>query len=482
MTIHDNQLSNRLYADRLSGLVRDDFFLFVWKVFNQLNGEREAFVPNWHVQGMCYQLSRVADGDLSRLLITVPPRHLKTICTSVALTAWMLGKNPALKVMSASYGQDLAGKSLRDLITVLNSPFYEALFPKTRIKSATQQELRTTTGGGYKPISVGGAVTGFGADIIIVDDLMKASNATSPVRRQEAKDFFEQSLSTRLDNKQNGKIIAIQQRLHEDDLAAHIIDKGTYEILSLPAIALKDEAIPIGANRFHYRNKDDVLFPQREPMATLQRMRIELGNAAFSAQCQQDPSAPDGNMINWSHFKTYDEAPDIHEGQMTVQSWDTGMSAQPTSDYSACLTWRYKDGDWYLIDVYRARLDFRPLRDMVLYRMKKFRADKVIIESATMGLPLIRDLCRERLVGEKIDRYIPRFDKEVRALSQTARLETGNFLVPMDKPWLEEFRRECLAFPSGRHDDMVDALTQFLDWLGQRRGLYAVERVNYKRR
>lgn len=479
MTIYDSHLS--LHASRFSTIVREDFFLFVWKVFNQLNGEREAFVPNWHVQAMCYQLNRVADDELSRLLITVPPRHLKTICTSVAFTAWMLGKNPSLKLMSASYGQDLAGKSLRDLITVLNSPFYKALFPRTRIKSSTQQELRTTAGGGYKPISVGGAVTGFGADIIIVDDLMKASDATSPVRRQEAKDFFEQSLSTRLDNKQHGKIIAIQQRLHEDDLAAHIIDKGTYEVLSLPAIALKDEAIAIGPNRVHRRSKDDVLFPQREPMATLERMRIELGNAAFSAQYQQDPSAPDGNLINWSHFKTYEEAPYPDEFQMTVQSWDTGMSAEPTADYSACLTWRFKDGDWYLVDVYRARLDFRALADMVLFRMKKFRADKVIIESAAMGLPLIRDLCRERLVGEKIDRYRPRFDKEVRARSQTARLETGNFFVPVDKPWLDDFRRECLAFPRGKNDDMVDALTQFLDWLGQRRGL-SVTRASQRRR
>jgi predicted phage terminase large subunit-like protein len=205
-------------------------------------------------------------------------------------------------------------------------------------------------------------------------------------------------------------------------------------------------------------------------------MRIELGNFAFSAQYQQNPVAPGGNLVNWSHWATYEDPLDIRDYILRVQSWDTAMSAEPTSDYSACTTWALTtEHDWHLLNVYRSRLDYSELKKQVLHLQKRYRADKVIIESSGTGLPLIRELVRENRMGHVITGDIPRFDKQVRLSSQIARLETGKFKLPVDAPWLDEFRRECLAFPNGKNDDMVDSLSQFLNYLGTRRGLSLTE-------
>jgi predicted phage terminase large subunit-like protein len=157
------------------------------------------------------------------------------------------------------------------------------------------------------------------------------------------------------------------------------------------------------------------------------------------------------------------------------------MSAEPTSDYSACTTWGFREGQWWLLNVYRSRLDFGDLKQQVLLMMGHYRADIVIIESAATGKPLLRELHRQDRLRDKVRAYFPRFDKEVRLNSQVARLETGDFLLPREAPWLDDFRKECLAFPNGKHDDQVDSLAQFLDWLGTRRGLTRVGRLAPRR-
>ncbi|UVK41215.1 hypothetical protein LHFGNBLO_002789 [Mesorhizobium sp. AR10] len=231
-TVQDAEaaLRTRLARD----LLRKSLFSFTWRCFEELHkGSSTPFVPNWHVKAMCYALERVATGECKRLLITVPPRHLKSICAAVAFPSWMLGLSPTTKIIVASYGSDLASRHSRDSRTILECEFYRRLFPNTKIETAREHEIELTQRGFRKTASVNGAVTGLGADILIVDDLMKAADAHSPVERQRAKDFYDQSLSTRLNDKSSGRIIAIQQRLHEDDIAAHLIEKGTFAHLDL---------------------------------------------------------------------------------------------------------------------------------------------------------------------------------------------------------------------------------------------------------
>lgn len=462
-------------------ILREHLFFFTWKVFATLH-PNDAFARAWHVEALCHALTRVAEGKTLRLLVTVPPRHLKSICTAVALPAWLLGRDPSLKIMVASYGADLATKHARDFRAVLASDWYRALFPRTRLISGGNREDEQTTSahGTRKSVSLGGAATGFGADLIIVDDLMKASEAASPVERERVHAFYEQTLLSRLNDKRTGRIIAIQQRLHEDDLAGHLIVGGQFEHLNLPAIATEAETIAIGFGRTHQRANGEALCPEREPLAVLERFRREMGAFAFSSQYQQDPTPEGGNRFRWDWFGTYasEEGPETRNTfQYVVQSWDTALTDEPTSDYSVGLTWGFRDARWHLLDLTRERHNFPELKSRVQGLARRWNADCVLIEQAASGIPLRHQLNQEDTARHRI--YVPviaRDDKRTRAEAQTARLAEGRYLIPEVAPWLTEFRRELLAFPNGRHDDQVDALVQFVEWSASPNGERFVRR------
>jgi predicted phage terminase large subunit-like protein len=448
--------------------LQKNLYFFVWKAFGTLH-PGQAFIPAWHVEAMCYALQRVAEGHCRRLLITVPPRHLKSICTAVGLVAWLLGQDPSQRILVASYGAELATKHARDFRTVVEADWYRRLFPGMRIdpKVNREAETMTTAKGSRKAVSLGGAVTGFGADLLIVDDLMKAADAASEIERQRVKDYYEQTLFSRINDKQSGRIVAIQQRLHEDDFAGYLIDKGNFSHLNLQAIAEQDEAFELYFGRNHERQKGAALFSEREPLATLEEIRREIGGFAFSAQYQQNPVPPQGNRIRWEWFGQYERAPPRTWFQWVVQSWDTAVTAEPTSDFSVCMTWGIREGRSYLLDLFRARLEYPELKRKVVELRDAWRADQVIVEYANTGIPLIREF---RLDGLVLEPYQPRLDKAIRVEAQTAKLETGTYLIPKQAAWLGDLKRELLAFPNGRYDDQVDSLIQFLDWIGSRRG------------
>ncbi|WP_336490496.1 phage terminase large subunit [Methylobacterium nigriterrae] len=458
-------------------ILRQHLYFFIWKAFAALHPGQD-FTPAWHVRAIAHALERVARGECQRLLITVPPRHLKSICTAVALPAWLLGRDPALKIMVASYGGELATKHARDFRAVLSEEWYKALFPSTRLAVGgnREDEQLTTARGGRKAISLGGAATGFGADLIIVDDLMKAADAGSAAERERVKAYYEQTLLSRLNDKGAGKIIAIQQRLHEDDLAGYLIGTGQFEHLNLPAKAMTDEVIPIGFGQLHRRAKDEVLCPEREPAHVLDKLRLEMGAFAFSAQYQQDPTPPGGNRLRWEWFGSYDEVLPREAYQFVVQSWDTALTAEPTSDFSVGLTWGFRGDDWHLLDGARERLDFPDLKHRVRGLARRWRVDLVLIEHAGSGISLLQQLRAEERGHCIYNGCRPRQDKQTRFEGQTARLESGRYWLPRQAPWLEAFRRELLAFPHGRYDDQVDSLVQFLEWSGSPRGTGFIQR------
>ncbi|GJD97813.1 phage terminase large subunit [Methylobacterium iners] len=458
-------------------ILREHLYFFTWRAFEALH-PGGAFTPAWHVRAMTQALERVARGECQRLLITVPPRHLKSICTAVALPAWLLGRDPTLKIMVASYGGELATKHARDFRAVLSEDWYKALFLDTRLAVGgnREDEQLTTARGGRKAISLGGAATGFGADLIIIDDLMKAADAGSATERERVKAYYEQTLLSRLNDKGAGRIIAIQQRLHEDDLAGYLISTGQFEHLNLPAIAMVDEVIAIGFGQVHHRAKDEALCPEREPIQVLDKLRLEMGTFAFSAQYQQDPTPPGGNRVRWEWFGSYDEVLPREAYQLVVQSWDTALMAETTSDFSVGLTWGLHRDSWHLLDVARERLDFPDLKHRVRGLARRWRADLVLIEHAGSGISLLQQLRTEEPTSLFQAGAKPRQDKQTRFEGQTARLETGRYWLPLQAPWLEAFRRELLAFPRGRYDDQVDSLVQFLEWSGSPRGTGFIQR------
>ena len=267
-----------------------------------------------------------------------PPRSLKSICVSVAYVAWLLGHEPTRRVIVASYSGDFAAELHRQFRMVVGSEWYAALFPTLRWAKETGLELITTQGGSRYATSVLGTLTGRGADLIIVDDPLNANEVHSEPARKRVIDWYGGALVSRLNDKQTGSIIAVMQRLHEDDLAGHLIRQGGWDHLDMPAIALENEIIELGHEKSHPRRSGDVLHPERESREALEAIKAEVGSLLFSAQYQQRPVPVEGNLIRRSWFLTYDNPPASSSRTRIVQSWDVAMMTGGQNDYSACTT------------------------------------------------------------------------------------------------------------------------------------------------
>ena len=455
----------------LAALLRSDLRFFVWKCFQTIL-PGTPYLPNWHIEAIVHQLMRVQAGDVSRLLINQPPRSLKSICVSVAYVAWLLGHNPKRRIIVVSYANDFAAELHRQFRMVVDALWYRALFPMMRPAKDSGAELVTTAGGGRYATSIGGTLTGRGADLIIVDDPLKAEEAMSEAARKRVIDWYAGTLVSRLNDKENGPIIVIMQRLHENDLAGHLLGHGGWEHLDLPAIALDDTAIPLGQGKMKMRKVGDLLHPERESKDVLDRIKAEVGSLMFSCQYQQRPIPLEGNLIRRDWFRSYDHLPQQNSVARIVQSWDIAMMTGSANDYSVCTSWMVIKADYYLIDVFRARLQYPDLRRQIASLATRHGAGTILIENAGPGMALLQDLWRDlppgmtRPIGRK-----PEGSKADRMVAQSAMIEAGHVYLPKEADWLDSFLLELLAFPSGQYDDQVDAVSQFLHWSSLRRFL-----------
>lgn len=459
-------------SDFFHALARRDFEVFLELCFRQLNPGTELS-RGWYISAMCQALLEITDGSSKRLQITVPPRHLKSITTTVAFSAWMMGRGTDYKIICASYGQELSSSLSREFRKVITSAWYAKVFPETArsITRDTDTEVRTRQGGYRFATAVGGAVTGFGADLIIIDDLMKAADASFPEARARAQRYVDESLMSRLNDKASGAVIAIQQRLGEDDVSAHLTNKGGFNHLDLPAIAVRDEIIRLTHGRTHARRIGDVLNPEREPRSVLEQIRLDLGPRAFEAQYQQNPTPPDGDYVKWDRIQRYDKAPERSRLTRIVHSWDCAASPAPTADYSVGTVWGLHGASWLLLDLIRARLDYPDLLARVRSERTRWRADVIIVEKASSGIGLLQDLTRDMRCMSDPAHHAPwclrlagdsRQPKAERLYSGMDRLYSGLARFPREAPWLEDLRREMMSFPNARNDDQVDSISQFL--------------------
>ncbi len=464
MTVHDREVFN--------ALLRRDFVAFLSKSFNYLSPSQQLHL-GWHIRAIAWHLEQVRLGRIRRLVINLPPRHLKSVIASVAFPAFLLGHEPARRIICVSYGSDLSELTARQTRQIMMSPWYREAFPVTRIsrdKNAVA-DFTTTGGGNRLATSTGGTLTGRGGGCIIIDDPLKADDAMSVTKRKSAAEWFDNTLYTRLDDKRSDAIIIVMQRLHQEDLVGHVLAKGEpWTVLSLPAIAEIDQRIQIGANRFHDRRAGDLLQPEREPLAVLEDLKRTIGTFSYSAQYQQVPIPEDGEIFKWTWFNFYDEAPARGSGDQIVQSWDTASKVGELNDFSVCTTWLVRGQEYYLLDVLRKRMIFPELRQAVIDQQRRWRANAVLVEDKVSGTPLLQDLRRPDPRGTVHAIGIePEGDKVMRASLQSAAVESGQVFLPKSAPWLADFRNEIAQFPSGSFDDQVDSMTQFLGWQRQPR-------------
>ena len=454
--------------DVLRALVRSDLSSFIQRAFSTVD-PGNAYQHNWHIDAIAHELDRIANGEITRLAITMPPRSLKSIAASVAFPAWLLGQNPRLRILAVSYAEALADKLALDCLKVIESSWYRQAFPLVRIAKgkAARADFETTRGGGRFSTSIGGALTGRGGDIIIVDDPHKPEDAASDVKRQSVIDWYRSTLLSRLNDPQSGPIVLIQQRVHEADLAGVLLEQDGWVHLDLPAIAEEPVEIDLGRRGVVSRKEGDLLHPDRLPKDLLDKRRQELGSYVFAAQYQQRPAPLGGGLVKLDWFKKFIELPAQAPSDRVIQSWDTASKADQANDYSVCTTWLVRDRNAWLINIFRAKLEYPHLRRRIDELAQQWAANLVLIEEAGSGVQLIQDLKTNSALN--IRGIIPRDDKATRMLSVSSLIEGGRIAIPSEAPWLAEFHREISLFPNGKHDDQVDSLSQFLKWLAEPR-------------
>lgn len=446
--------------DLVNALLRSDYRSFLHRCMRTLN-PGAAFLPNWHIDAIAYQLDRVRKGEVTRLIINLPPRYLKSIMVSVAFPAFLLGHNPQKKIIGISYGNELSAKHANDFRAIVQSTWYRRIFPNMRVSRAVDSDVHTTKRGFRKSTSISAALTGFGGDIFIIDDPQKPVDALSEISRNAVNQWFSNTLRSRLDNKATGVIIIVMQRVHLNDLTGYLLETpDEWTLLSLPAIAEADEQIPVSPEKFYSRKTGEALHPGYETLSTLEKLRNEIGSDVFNAQYQQTPVPPGGAMIHREWLGYYDTLPELTYKTRIIQSWDTAAKNGAQNDWSVCTTWMKVDKYFYLLDMTRGRYEYPRLREVAIALADRFKPNRIMIEDASTGTALTQEL---KKAGTYSVKAVPiEHDKVGRLYVQQAKFEAGLVLFPRGATFLGELEAELLTFPHARHDDIVDSISQAL--------------------
>jgi len=430
---------------------RQNFMPFVRQMWS-------AFISGKHHQIMAEAFERVAKGDLKRLIINMPPRHTKSEFASYLFPGWFLGMYPEKKIIQTAHTAELAvgfGRKVRNLV---NTPEYQEVFPtKLSQDSKAAGRWNTHKGGDYFAIGVGGAVTGKGADVLIIDDPHSEQEAMlgNPSVYDRVYDWYNSGPRQRL--QPGGAIVIVMTRWSKRDLTGQILSNSAkkeaaeWEVIELPAL------LPSGKP----------LWPEFWKQEELEAIKLELPVSKWESQYQQNPTSEEGAIIKRDMWKTWDKekAPPC---EYIIQSWDTAFEKSNRADYSACTTWGvfYKEVDGIevaniiVLDAYKERLEFPELKRQAYDLWKEWNPDTLLVEKKAAGAPLIYEL---RRMGIPISEYTPSkgSDKIARVNAVSDLFASGMVWRP-EKKWADELVEEVASFPNGDHDDLVDSTTQAL--------------------
>jgi predicted phage terminase large subunit-like protein len=403
-----------------------------------------------HIRILVRALEAVESGKIKRLVLVLPPRHGKSLLCSQVFPSWYLGRHPERNIIAASYGESLAVDFGRQVRSFLTSPEHQAIFPKCRLSADVQAQnrLATVRGGFYYALGRGGALTGRGADLLVIDDLLKDyEEAQSETIRKSTWDWLTHVGLTRLSPR--GCLVMVGTRWHESDPMAKMISEvGGCTVIHLPAISEKGAA----------------LWPSRFPLSVLQGIRGAIGERAWASLYMGKPSAAEGTIFKRSWLQTYREAPGKFE--RLVQSWDIASKTGASNDYSVCTTWGANQSGYYLLGLWRDRVEFPELKRHFGELAQHWGPDCILCEDASSAIPLVQELRLSTaypVIPVKATK-----SKELRAQSVSPSFEAGKVYFPESAPWLTDFVDELVSFPSSAHDDQVDSTTQALNYLRDR--------------
>ncbi len=432
-------------------IAQDKFMAYVHHVY-------DGFIEGRHHKIIAEKLERIARGELKRLIVNMPPRHSKSEFASYLMPSWFLGRNPKLKIIQATMNTELAvrfGRKVRDLIA---DPVYHEIFPNTDLKADSQAAGRweTSAGGEYFAAGVGAAMTGRGADLLIIDDPHSEQDALSPSAYDNAWEWYTSGPRQRL--QPGGSIIIVQTRWSKKDITGRLLQTQAkdslgdqWEVVEFPAI------MPSG----------EPLWPEFWAKEELIKVKASLSVGKWNAQWQQNPTSEETALVKREWWNVW-EREDTPKLDYIVQSYDTAYSKKETADYSAITTWGVfeprEDGDQHLIllDARKGRWSFPELKAIAIEENEYWEPDMMLIEAKASGQPLADEL---RMLNLPVSTFAPGRRKGGGGLDKTTRMhmvapifESGKVWYP-EKKFAEEVIEEVASFPNGDHDDYCDSMT-----------------------
>ena len=444
------ELTEALKSKELQREGQDSFIRYVKHIWPD-------FIEGTHHKIFAEKLERVAKGELKRLIVNMPPRHTKSEFASTYFPSWILGRNPKLKVMQITHTAELAFRFGRKVRDVIDSPEYQDVVPGVQLKADSKSAGRWETNGGGEAFysGIGGAVTGRGADLLVLDDIHSEQDALSPTALENAWDYYSSGPRQRL--QPGGSIVIVMTRWSTKDLTGKLLAKqgeehaDQWEVVEFPAI---------------FPETGNALWPEYWSLPELEGVKASLPVSKWEAQWMQNPTSEEGARLKREWWKTWkhDAVPQM---QNVIQSYDTAYTKKETADFSAITTWCvfYPDENssrpaLLLLDVKKGRWDFPELKRVAYEQFTYWDPDTIIVEAKASGLPLTDEL---RQAGIPVVNYSPGKgqDKIARVNAVAPLLEAGMVYVPETR-WAEELVEECAAFPFGDYDDLVDSTTQAL--------------------
>ena len=425
---------------------QNDFMTFVKRVWPE-------FIEGRHHKEIANKFNDLANGKIKRLIINMPPRHTKSEFASFLLPAWMIGKRPKLKIIQSTHTTELAVRFGRKAKNLMDSPEYKEIFP-TRLREDSQAagKWETEQGGEYYAAGVGSAITGRGADLLIIDDPHSEQDAMNVDALERAYEWYTSGPRQRL--QPGGAIVMVMTRWNVKDLTGSLLrDTGNvksdkWELIEFPAILPSGKAV----------------WPEYWKLEELENVKASLSIQKWNAQWMQNPTSEEGALIKREWWRKW-EKDTIPPLQHVIQSYDTAFMKKETADYSAITTWGvfYLNEDsgpqLILLDAIKDRFEFPELRRIAYQQYQYWQPETVLIEAKASGLPLTYEL---RKMGIPVINYTPSKgnDKHTRVNSVAPLFEAGQIWAPVDKEFAQEVIEECAAFPYGDHDDLVDSMTQ----------------------
>jgi predicted phage terminase large subunit-like protein len=444
----------------------NSFFNFLQYFWNTIIPE--PLVLNWHMKYLCAELQLVGERVIARekseydLIINIPPGTTKSTIATVMFPAWLWLRDATIRTISGSYSADIAIEHAVKSRQILKSYKFLELYGNLiefKPDQDNKKYYENMKGGSRAAVGVGGAITGKHGHLLIIDDPINPKQSASEAFRKTANDWMDKTLSTRKVDKAITPMIIIMQRLHEEDPSGYRLKKGKVKHICLPAEVTDLQNIYPPELEDYYQ--DGMLDPQRMGREVLSWERENLGSVEYAGQFLQSPTAAEGNLFKREWFKFYDELPAGRPWRI-INSWDTAFKEKEQNDPSACTTWMEFENGFYLVDYVNERMTYPDLKKRFILHNAKWHSMYDLIEDTASGQVLIQEMSIEgkiAVVAIKVDK-----DKVARAKTATPAVEAGKVFLP-NADWTNIILDQLCGFPNTKHDDLVDTVTQFLNWV-----------------